>query len=94
MASAHDDSEVARIDVCGARYDLTAGEPVLRGLARLVGRALAEGNYCWTGECGHCEVAYELADGRRRTAMSCLLAATDGLRVTGLSPYLWLDLAR
>lgn len=83
----------AIVDVCGTAFVAIRGEPLLRGLERAIGRTIAEGNYCWTGECGHCEVVYE-SGGRERSSMACLLPASDGLRVTGLSPYLRVDLRR
>ena len=93
MHRSQPDFVTATVDVCGTAYVVASGEPLLRGLERVVGRAIGEGNYCWTGECGHCEVAVEAA-GRARPTMACLLPAYDGLRVTGISPYLRIDLSR
>ena len=86
--------KVVRVDVCGTPFLIEEGEPILTGLARCVGEPVAAGNYCWSGECGHCEVAYEASDGKTRTGMSCLLSAGEGLRVTRLSRYLEIDLRR
>jgi hypothetical protein len=93
MQRRHHDPGIARVDVCGAAYVVVTGEPLLRGLERCAGRPITEGNYCWTGECGHCEVVY-LAGGRPRAAMACLLPAFDGMRLSGLSRYLQIDLGR
>jgi len=70
------------------------GTSLLSSFEQISGRVVTEGNYCWTGECGHCEVAYRVGAGPERTAMACRLAATDGLRVTTFSRYLETDLRR
>jgi hypothetical protein len=75
------------------RVDVAAGTPLLRGLTALAGVKIAEGNYCWTGECGHCEVAYAMSDGAaERVAMACRVVALDGMRVHSVSRYLEADL--
>jgi hypothetical protein len=74
--------------------EVPLGTSLLSYFERIAGKIVAEGNYCWTGECGHCEVTYRVGAGPERTAMACCLAATDGLRVTSLSRYLESDLRR
>ena len=70
------------------------GTSLLRVFEQISGRTITEGNYCWTGECGHCEVGYRVGTGPERTAMACRLSAVHGLSVTALSRYLKSDLRR
>lgn len=79
--------------VLGHRFAAVTGEILLRCLERGAGRPIAEGNYCWTGECGHCEVRVSSPCGPT-TAMACVLLVRDGLEVVALSRYLERDLAR
>ena len=81
-----------RIVVLSVPLDVPDGAPLLRCLEALGGAKVRDGNYCWTGECGHCEVAFEASGLAARRAMACCVAATDGLRLTGLSRYLESDL--
>ncbi len=83
-----------RIWVCGEAVDAYVGVSLLRSFERLAGRKITEGNYCWTGECGHCEIVYATDGSAERTAMACCLMASPELRVNALSAYLRLDLAR
>jgi hypothetical protein len=74
--------------------EIPLGISLLSYFEHISGRVITEGNYCRTGECGHCEVTYRVGAGSERTAMACCLVATDGLRVTSLSRYLESDLRR
>jgi hypothetical protein len=85
---------LVRIFVGEDPVDVPAGSTLLKGLEHYGGRSIAEGNYCWTGECGHCEVVYAIPGRRKRIAMACCVTSTAGLRVTSLSRYLELDLSR
>lgn len=75
------------------RVDVAPGTPLLRCIARLGGSKIVEGNYCWEGECGHCEVAYRSGASPARLAMACRVLASDGMRVTPVSRHLEVDLA-
>jgi hypothetical protein len=88
------DAPPVRIYLRGAALDVPDGEPLLRALERVAGRRIAEGNYCWTGECGHCEVVYATGAGPARSAMACRLAVAPGMRVTAVSRYLETDVCR
>ena len=85
---------LVRIFVDDDAVDVDEGVTLLRCLEQLSGRAITEGDYCWTGECGHCEVLYSPPGGGERAAMACCLAAAPGMRVRALSRYLRLDLGR
>jgi hypothetical protein len=87
-------ARVVTILVGDRRAEVPPGTSILAHLGQTVGTAIVEGNYCWTGECGHCEVTYHVGTGPERTAMACCLAATDGLRVVALSRHLESDLRR
>lgn len=87
-------SGTMRIWVCGEAVDAYEGVSLLRSFERLAGRRITEGNYCWTGECGHCEIVYSAHGSAARSAMACCLLASPELRISALSPYLRLDLGR
>ena len=70
------------------------GETILRCLEREARERVAEGNYCSTGECLHCEVTVRRADGCERTVLACQQVVTDELSVVSLSRYLERDLRR
>ncbi len=84
--------EQVRILVAGLSLDVVEGQPLLRCFEAFAADRVGQGNYCWNGECGHCEVTYDSRSASARVAMACSLPVFDGLRVTGLSRYLQTDL--
>jgi hypothetical protein len=89
-----DRAGLVRIFLRDEPADVPQGAALLRCLERIAGRAIVEGNYCWSGECGHCEVVYAQPGRRAQSAMACTLGAVAGMRIISMSRHLVVDLGK
>jgi hypothetical protein len=85
---------LVRIQIEGTDFDVPAGE-VLLACVQYIVRAEAPvlGRFCWSNECGNCEIGVARADAllpaRER---GCQTVVEEGMRLTGLTAELryWL----
>ena len=89
-----DRSSSVTIRVVGAPLRVASGSTLLEALASTTRDRLRERNYCWEGECAHCEATVRDRGETPRSVLACLLRVTDGLEVAAVSRYLEVDLAR
>jgi len=85
----HGSDHSVSIEILGERFELPAGNFLLRGLQTLAPDTIPFGRFCWNEDCQHCRVLCQLPqETGTRVALSCKLLAVDGLRVVGLAAEL------
>lgn len=84
----------ALVIVCGESVYVPFGTSLLDALATVGAGAVADGDYCRSGECAHCEVVWRDAAGVERVALACLQPVVDGMQIVDLSRYIRKDLGR
>lgn len=92
--SADEPATFVTIQVVGSALRVAAGSTLLEALAATSHDGLAQGNYCWEGECAHCEATVRGRGDALHSVLACRLHVASGLEVTALSRYLEKDLAR
>jgi hypothetical protein len=92
--AAEEPAAFVTIQVVGSPLRVAAGSTLLEALATTCHDGLEQGNYCWEGECAHCEAIVRGRGDAARSVLACRHRVAGGLEVTALSRYLEKDLAR
>jgi hypothetical protein len=85
---------LVRIQIEGKSFDVPAGEVLLACVQYIVRAEVPVlGRFCWSNECGNCEISVARADALLPTReRGCQTVVEERMRLTDLSPELryWL----
>ena len=83
-------SDLVRIEIEGATFAVPQGEVLLACIHYIVRDEVPIlGRFCWSNECGNCEMSVAKADSLLPTrTRGCQTTVEDGMRVSDLTPDL------
>lgn len=83
-------SDLVTIEIEGARFAVPKGEVLLACIQYIVRDEVPVlGRFCWSNECGACEMSVATADALLPTRVrGCQTPVEDGMRVSDLTPDL------
>lgn len=82
------------IVVLGRRVEVPENNQLLRCFQFLSMNTISYGDFCWNGECTHCQFWYHEGgqdETQDKTALSCRFAVREGLVITRLSHFVELE---
>jgi hypothetical protein len=80
------------IEVCGKQLRVPENNKILRCFQYVRSENISLGEYCWNGDCIHCQIWYRAGEGDIKGALACRMYVEDGLEIIGLSDHLKEDL--
>lgn len=84
--------KLVEIEVCGNKMRVPEHNKILRGFQYVKTDNISVGEYCWNGDCVHCQIWYQAEVGDIKGALACRMYVEEGLVIIGLSDYLKADL--
>lgn len=90
----NNDEKLVAIELLGKRVEVPEKNPLLRCFQFLSMNTISYGDFCWNGDCTHCQFWYHEAgqtSGEDHTALSCRFYVREGLVVTRVSDYVELE---
>jgi hypothetical protein len=85
---------LVEVEVLGRRVRVPENNSLLRCFQFLSVETVSYGDFCWNGECTHCQFWYHApgeTEAQDRTALSCRFTVREGLVVTRLSHFIELE---
>ncbi len=82
------------IDVLGHHVEVPENNRLLRCFQYLSINTISYGDFCWNGDCTHCQFWYHEAgqsESSDKTALSCRFTVREGLIVTRVSQFVQLE---
>ena len=82
------------IEVLGHRVEVPENNSLLRCFQFLSMETISYGDFCWNGDCTHCQFWYHepgQTESQDRTALSCRFTVREGMVVTRLSHFVELE---
>ncbi|HEX8476195.1 MAG TPA: hypothetical protein VF666_19505 [Pyrinomonadaceae bacterium] len=82
------------IEILGQRVEVPENNQVLRCFQFLSMNTISYGDFCWNGDCTHCQFWYHDEGQQERddkTALSCRLTVREGMVITRLSQHIELE---
>lgn len=82
------------IEILGQRVEVPENNRLLRCFQYLSIDTISYGDFCWNGDCTHCEVWYhnaEQTEADDEPVLSCRFEVREGMVITKLSPYVELE---
>lgn len=83
---------LVEIEVCGNSLRVPDNNKILRCFQYIKTDNISIGEYCWNGDCVHCQIWYRAGEGEIKGALACRMYVQEGLVITGLSEHLMNDL--
>jgi hypothetical protein len=80
------------IEVCGDKMQVPENNKILRCFQYIKTENISVGEYCWNGDCVHCQIWYQADVGDIKGALACRMYVQEGLIITALSEHLKDDL--
>lgn len=85
---------LVRIEILGRRVEVPENNQLLRCFQFLSVDTISYGDFCWNGECTHCQFWYHDAgqdESDDKTALSCRFIVRDGMVITRLGQHIELE---
>ena len=86
--------KLVEIEVLGQRVAVPERNRLLRCFQYLSLNTISYGDFCWNGDCTHCQFWYHEegeTEAQDKTALSCRFDVRAGLVVTRLSPHVEIE---
>ena len=80
------------IEYCNCKAQVPEKNRLLRCFQYFKTETISVGNYCWNGDCVHCQIWYRTENGETKSALACRMYVKEGLVITDLSENLRDDL--
>ena len=82
------------VEVLGRRVEVPENNSLLRCFQFLSMDTVSYGDFCWNGDCTHCQFWYRepgQPESQDRTALSCRFTVREGMVITRLSHFVELE---
>ena len=82
------------IEILGRQVKVPENNSVLRCFQYLSMKTISYGDFCWNGDCTHCQFWYHNAGQdttEDRTALSCRFTVRERMVITKVSPFVELE---
>ena len=82
------------IEILGQRVEVPENNRLLRCFQYLSMGTISYGDFCWNGDCTHCQFWYHEAgqtEGQDRTALSCRFNVREDIVITKVSHHIELE---
>jgi hypothetical protein len=87
--------KLVSIEILGRRVEVPENNTLLRCFQFLSIETISYGDFCWNGDCTHCQFWYHEAgqsgNADDKTALSCRFVVREGMVVTKLSHFVELE---
>lgn len=86
--------KLVSIEVLGQHVEVPENNRLLRCFQFLSIDTISYGDFCWNGDCTHCQFWYHEAgqtEACDKTALSCRFTVREGLVITRLSQFVQLE---
>jgi hypothetical protein len=88
------DEKLVVIEILGQHVEVPENNRLLRCFQFLSMNTISYGDFCWNGDCTHCQFWYHekgQTNGEDRTALSCRFDVREGIVVTKVSDFVELE---
>ena len=82
------------VEILGRRVEVPENNSLLRCFQFLSVETVSYGEFCWNGDCTHCQFWYHgpgETEAQDRTALSCRFTVREGMVITRLSHFIELE---
>ena len=86
--------KLIHIEILGQRVEVPENNRLLRCFQFLSINTVSYGDFCWNGDCTHCQVWYHDAghtEEQDKPALACRLTVREGMVITKLSRFVELE---
>ena len=77
---------LVKVRIGDREFEVPENNTLLRCMQYLAPDGISYGRFCWNEDCQYCRVSFDLGEGtQRRTALSCKLMVSDGMRILDMT---------